>query len=46
MIQVQAAGKDYLGQTELAVRTVRQAWPDMTAHEALTAVELVRRNGA
>ena len=40
LADAQAAGEDYLGQTELAVRTVRQARPDMTAHEALTAVEL------
>ena len=39
-----AAGKDHLGQTEEAVRTVRQARPDMTASAALTAVNLVRRS--
>ena len=39
-----AAGKDYLTQTELAVRAVRQVRPDMTAPEALTAVEVVRRS--
>ena len=37
------AGKDYLTQTEEAVRTVRQVRPDMTASAALTAVNLVRR---
>ena len=36
-----AAGKDYLTQTEIAVRAVRQVRPDMTAPEALTAVEVV-----
>ncbi len=36
------AGRDYVGQTELAVRTLRQARLDMTASEAQTAVELVR----
>jgi hypothetical protein len=36
-------GRDYLGQTELAVRVVRQARPDMTASDALAAVEFVRR---
>ncbi len=38
-----AAGKDYLSQTEEAVRTVRQVRLDMTASEALVAVNLVRR---
>ncbi len=38
-----AAGKDYLTQTEEAVRAVRQVRPDMTASEASRAVELVRR---
>ncbi len=39
-----ATGRDYLTQTELAVRTVREVRPDMTAPEALTAVEVVRRS--
>ena len=39
-----AAGRDYQGQTEEAVRAVLQARPDMTASEALTAVNLVRRS--
>ena len=39
----QAASKDYLSQTEEAVRTVRQVRPDMTASDALAAVNLVRR---
>ncbi len=38
-----AAGKDHLSQTEEAVRTVRQARPDMTASGALAAVNLARR---
>ncbi len=38
----QAAGKDYLSQTEIAVRAVQRARPDMTASDALTAVNLVR----
>ncbi len=38
-----AAGRDHLTQTELVVRAVREARPDMTASEALAAVELVRR---
>ena len=37
-----AAGRDHLSQTEEAIRTVRQVRPDMTASEALAAVNLVR----
>ncbi len=37
-----ARGRDHLAQTMLAVRTVREVRPDMTASEALSAVELVR----
>ena len=39
-----AKGRDHLTQTELAVRAVLEARPDMTASEALAAVELVRRS--
>ena len=35
------AGKDHLNQTELAVRAVQQVRPDMTASDALAAVNLV-----
>ena len=38
-----AAGKDHMGQTVLAVQAVQRARPDMTASEALLAVNLVRR---
>ncbi len=38
-------GRDHITQTELAVRAVREARPDMTASEALAAVEMVRRKG-
>ncbi len=38
-----AAGKDYLTQSEEAVRAVLKMCPDMTATAALTAVEVVRR---
>ena len=38
------AGCDHLGQTRLAVRAVMQVRPDMTASDALTAVNLVRRS--
>ncbi len=44
LADARAAGKDYFTQTELAVRAVLQARPDMTASEALSAVELVRRS--
>ncbi len=36
-------GRDHLTQAELAVRAVCQARPDMTASDALAAVEWVRR---
>ncbi len=36
------AGRDYLTQTEEAVRAVLQVRPDMTAFDALAAVNLVR----
>ncbi len=36
-------GRDHLSQTELAVRTVQRARPDMTASDALAAVNLARR---
>ncbi len=39
----QAAGKNHISQTMLAVRAVQQARPDMTASDALAAVNLVRR---
>ncbi len=37
-----AAGKDHLIQTEEAVRAVLQVRPDMTASDALAAVNLAR----
>ncbi len=40
--EARAKGRDYLTQTELAVRAVCQARPDMTPSDALAAVELVR----
>ncbi len=39
-----AAGRDHLTQTELAVRAVLQVRSDMTAPDALAAVNLVRRS--
>ena len=44
LAESQAAGKDHLTQTEEAVGAVLQAFPDMTANEALKAVNLVRRS--
>ncbi len=38
----QAAGKDHLSQTELAVRAVLRARPDMTASDAVADVTLIR----
>ncbi len=40
----EATGRDHLGQTEEAVRVVLQVRPDMTASDALTAVNLARRS--
>ncbi len=37
-----AAGRDDMGQTILAVQAVQQARPDMTAADALAAVNLVQ----
>jgi uncharacterized protein YeeX (DUF496 family) len=39
-----AKGRDHITQTELAVRAVREVRPDMTASEALAAVEMVRQS--
>ncbi len=41
--EAQAAGKDHLTQTEEAVRAVVQAFPKMTASDALARVNRVRR---
>ncbi len=38
-----AAGFDHIGQTVLAVRAVQRARPDMTASDALAAVNLMQR---
>lgn len=37
-------GRDHLTQTELAVKAVCQARPDMTASDALAAVNMVRHS--
>ncbi len=44
LTDARVAGRDYLGETEQAVRAVQQARPDMTAPDALAAVNLVRRS--
>ena len=44
LADAKAAGKDYLSQTEEAVRAVQRARGDMTASDALVAVNLVRRS--
>ncbi len=44
LTDAQAAGKDHMGQTELAVQAVQQARPDMTASDALAAVNLMQRS--
>ena len=38
-----AAGKDGMGQTMIAVQAVQQARPNMTAADALAAVNLVQQ---
>ncbi len=40
-----AVGRDHTGQTELAIEAVQRARPDMTASDALAAVDLVQRTG-
>jgi hypothetical protein len=44
LTDARAGGGDYLGETEKAVQTVLKARPDMTASEALAAINLVRRS--
>ncbi len=43
LVKARAEGKDYLSQSELAVHAVRQMPPDLTAANALTLVDVVRR---
>ncbi len=38
-----AAGRDHISQTWLAIQAVQRARPDMTASDALAAVNLVRQ---
>ena len=44
LTDAKAAGKDHTSQTELAVRAVQQARPDMTTSDALAAVNLMRQS--
>ena len=44
LADAQAAGKDYLGQTEHAVRAVQQVRSDMTASDALATVNMVQQS--
>ena len=41
--EARAKGRDHITQTQLAVHAVCEARPDMTASDALAAVNLVRR---
>ncbi len=41
--EARAKGRDHLTQTQLAVKAVHQARPDMEASEILAAVHLVQR---
>ncbi len=41
--EAQAAGKAHMSQTVLAIQAVQRARPDMTAFDALAAVNLMRR---
>ncbi len=43
LADARAAGKDYFTETREAVRAVQKVRPDMTASDALRAVEAVRR---
>ncbi len=44
LADAQAAGRDQMGQTMIAVQAVQQARPDMTAADALAAVNLLQRS--
>jgi hypothetical protein len=44
LADARSAGRDHLGQTELAIQMVLQARPGMTTSEALAAVNRVRRS--
>ncbi len=42
--EARAKGRDHITQTELAVRAVCEARPDLTASDALAIVNLVRQS--
>ncbi len=42
--EARAKGRDHLTQTELAVRAVREARPDLTASDALAAVRRLQNS--
>ncbi len=44
LADARAAGGDHLTQTEEAVRTGREARPDLTASEILAAVRMIQRS--
>ena len=44
LADARAAGRDYLTQTELAVRTVVKARPDLTASDVLSAVKRIQQS--
>ena len=44
VLDAKLSGKDYPTQNEVAAHTVRRIRPDMTASEAVTAVDVARRD--
>ncbi len=44
ILDAKLSGKDYPTQNEIAAHTVRRIRPDMTASEAMAAVDLARRD--
>ncbi len=44
ILDAKLSGKDYPTQNEVAAHTVRRIRPDMTTSEAMTAVDLARRD--
>ncbi len=44
LADAQAAGKNQMSQTVLAVQAVQRARPDMTASDALVAVNMIRQS--
>ncbi len=44
ILDAKLSGKDYPTQNKIAAHTVRRIRPDMTASEAMAAVDLARRD--